>query len=182
MNLRKINLLIFLLSFTVGCDKVNKMQKYQIDISFDCYEIMNESLTDPKTLKQIELLSYQVFPKKQLPFYIPDKKYKLIPREQIFNLLDSASFTDCRSELDSLGDFAGIRFINPGYISYDICRIKRYTLETRLTGHHPIETHRLIYNSSDKKFKKEEFLSEDERLSYYEQIKPNWTYIVSIFD
>ena len=139
---------------------------------------MNEKLTSKSYQTDLENLSSQIFWKKGKPLYIPDAKYTLIPREQIFSLLQIDTNNQCRQKLDSLGDFAGIRFITSDYISYDVCRIERNY--GKFSGaHHPKETHRLIYNRSKQKFKKADFLEDNELLTHYEKIDDNWTYVVS---
>src|SRR5262245_24951293 len=106
-----------------GCGGINETQHRQITFSLDCYLQMHEQLIKPAAQRELAILSYQYFPQATLPFYIPDVKYSLIPRDVIFELLKMEENNDCRQKLDSLGDFAGVRFVNSKFISYDVCRI-----------------------------------------------------------
>lgn len=161
-----------------GCDGINETQQREISSSLDCYLELNNALSAGGFQKELENLSYQHFEQGELPFRIPDVKYRMIPREHIFTLLKMTDSHVCRHKLDSLGDFAGIRFISSNYISYEICRIPQSPGKYG-GGHTWFETHRLIYNSSGIKFEKDDFLEKREEVSHYEQLMENWTYVVS---
>ena len=104
----------------------------------------------------------------------------MIPRNHIFEMIGMTALDKCRHRLDSLGDFAGIRVVNYNFISYEICRLKRnYGMYGG--AHTPIETHRLIYNTSTTRFEKSDFLQPGERISHVETLGEGWTYIVSTF-
>lgn len=173
-----------LLTILFGCDKINKTQKAQVVSSFDCYQAMNDKLLKIDFSKIDDEQSYQKNKPGivQLPFYIPDVNYKMITRDRVFETLGMNKDSKCRTLFDSLGDFAGIRYVNKDFISYEICRIERYTLETRLTNRRPIETHRLVFNQSDKPFKTEDFLAPSEKLIHEEKLADKWTYYVSDFE
>ncbi len=163
-----------------GCDKINETQKSQIMSTINCYRTIHEQLIDSANRKQVENLRYQYFRKQQLPYFIPDKEYTMIPREYIFKILKMGRENKCRTKLDSLKDFAGIRIVNYQFISYEICRLRRnYGKYGGVIT--PIETHRLVYNTSKYPFKKADFMSEDERISHVEKLGDGWTYIVSTF-
>lgn len=165
-----------------GCYHISESQYKQLDANWYCYKEMEKSFQDPKVRSQLEFLSLQTFKKQALPFFINDIKYTLIPRDKIFEVLDFYKKKTFESELDSLNDFAGIRYIDENYISFEICRIKRYTLVTHLNGHHPIETHRIVFDKRNAMFNRDHFLADDERISYSENLDYNWHYIVSVFD
>lgn len=176
-----IRLFFLLLMINLAsCNNINynKSQFAHTNRCISCYEELKVFLKNESNYVILNSIKQNIGNK---PYRIKNSNYRLIKLKEFKEYLSNIWLDTCYQKKIALnGDFIGIRFPTKDLLIIEIDYFKRHNGFTQYSDKDLIEYHRLI-STKKNNFKEiySNFLSDDEKIIYENNIGNNWRYLIT---